>query len=84
MSDLLTDEEIRVFTLWETDKEIPAWRAGWRARIVAGAYARPEEPEYGEGDSQNERVAWQRGWRSADAVCRLMCAEAVAITTDGG
>lgn len=70
---LLTDEEVRVFCLWETDPEISSWRAGWRVRILAGAYERPEEPDYGVGETQNERVAWQRGWASADAVCRLMC-----------
>lgn len=70
---ILTDEEIRAFTLWETDEEVVAWAEGWRARIEAGPHNRPAEPEYGKGDTQNERVAWQRGWLSADAVCSGMC-----------
>lgn len=71
---LLTDEEVRVFCLWETDSEISSWRAGWRVRILVGAYERPEGPDCGVGETQNERVAWLRGWACADAVCRLMTA----------
>jgi hypothetical protein len=76
----LNDDEVRLLTLWETDSEIPAFRAGWvyrrdhgplehspsaKAFIAAGLITL-------DPTGQNERVAWERGWLAADAVYRLL------------
>jgi hypothetical protein len=77
-SPLLTDEEVRAFCLWETDPEISSWRSGWRARMDAGIFDHlVKEPDYGVGETQNERVAWQRGWLSAHHLCRTMSQESL-------
>lgn len=75
----LDDEEIREMTLWETDAEIPAFRAGWMYRrsqtmkesrrfVYAGALGLYP-------DNQNERVAWERGWGACESVYRVMFKE---------
>lgn len=71
MTELLTDEEIRALTVWESDEEIPAFKAGWRARMDAGIFERPRCPEGRAVHpkwTQNARVAWERGWEHADVV----------------
>lgn len=74
MGGLVTDEDIKkYFVLWEADEEVPAFKLGWRARIDADPHARPKQPDCGLGDTQNQRVAWERGWLAADALCTLFC-----------
>lgn len=79
----LNDDEVRLLTLWETDSEIPAFRAGWIYRRDHG----PLTPAPGarafladglitlDPAGQNERVAWERGWLAADAVYNLLVQE---------
>lgn len=87
---MLDDEEVRLFTLWETDAEIPAFRKGWRDRVDEGPL--PKEPAARDRnlypENQNARVAWERGWIAANAVCKLLLDESEwareqATTTDG-
>jgi hypothetical protein len=73
---ILDDEEIRGLTLWETDGEIPAFKAGWRARAQEGPQTPAPEGRDRVGDlGQNERVAWERGWLAADAVYKRLINE---------
>ncbi len=77
-ADVLSDEEIRALTLWETDEEIPAFKMGWHFRREQRAGQPRPEAKALAGNSlpfapladwgQNERVAWERGWIAADAV----------------
>jgi hypothetical protein len=67
-TDALSDDEVRDLTLWETDGEIAAFRAGW-------CYYRDEghaPPDYhdptGGAWGQNERVAFGRGALACQAV----------------
>lgn len=76
----LDDEEVRQITLWETDAEIPAFRAGWMYR----RYQLPPVPQYPSSEhpscspeakslglypeNQNARVAWERGWMACHAI----------------
>lgn len=75
----LDDTEVRNLTLWETDAEIPAFRAGWMwvrthwPHVPAVVEARTMElyPE-----DQNARVAWERGYVAARQVYSALMADA--------
>lgn len=76
----LDDEEVREITLWQTDAEIPAFRAGWMYRRhqlpPVPQYPSPEHPSCSPEakmlglypENQNARVAWERGWMACHAV----------------
>lgn len=72
---VLDDDEIRDLTLWETEAEIPAFRAGWLARRF-GTYGCGEVPDAKAlglyPSNQNARVGWQRGWMACDAVRKVL------------
>jgi hypothetical protein len=81
----LSDEEIRSFTLWETDTEIVAFKIGWCYRRKHGKRAGAPEAKSVAGTAltyapssdwgQNDRVAWERGWMAADAVHLLLAGD---------
>jgi hypothetical protein len=76
MTEILSDEEIRTLTLWETDSEIPAFKMGWCYRREHGPReTAPVAKELTENLGQNERVAWERGWLAANAVYELLFQE---------
>lgn len=87
----LNDDEVRLLTLWETDSEIPAFRAGWVYRRDHGPLTpAPEARAFLAAGlitldpaGQNERVAWERGWLAADAVYRLLVNETAVAAGPG-
>lgn len=83
---LLTDREIRNLSLSGTDGEIPAFRAGFRVRIMVADGPAAEEAweiaeRYGAPEvdrlafPQVERVSWQRGWMAAHAMLAVLVAD---------
>jgi hypothetical protein len=85
----LNNEEIRWLTVWETDPEVEAFKVGW-AWFRSAAQSSPDWPAVPLAsyfnlypESQNERMAWQRGATACELVYRLMLRAATPHQSEG-